>query len=305
MRPGNPGCPDDRRENLCDEERARGYIYLHRRLRDHPYWQDAARLKVWLHILFSARFRTIRTLWDGHRMTVPRGSFLTSASILARELRHSRKWITKFLHDAERDGEILWDRRPGRKWGMITVVHYDDYQTPGTAEAPAEAPAEGQQRDSRGTTKEGRLSKDDQGQGMKKQLSGSYPAEGVGRVFEAFKKATGKIRPPYAWEHVKIEAAIAENAGDWKPIAAFVGDVTAAAVADGQPIKWVTYALAAWAKKQEGRGKKASVGGQPPYYRPAKPPGRTRHADESKHGAELVGQLLGRLGFGKKKEGGS
>ena len=299
MRPGDPGCPDDRREDLCDEERARGYIYLHRRLREHPYWQDAARLKVWLHILFSARFRTVRTLWDGHRMTVPRGSFLTSASILARELRHSRKWTTNFLHDAERDGEIVWDRKPGRKWGMITVVHYDDYQTPGAAQTPAQAPAEGQQRDSRGTTKEGRLTNYDQGQGTKKQLSGSYPAEGVGRVFEAHKKATGQIRPPYPWEQERIKEVIAANAGDWRPIAAFVGDVTAAAVRDGKPVKWVSYGLAAWEKRHEERASEARTP-SPPYHGAAEVDRRSVAGDESKHGAELVGQLLRRLRLHRK-----
>lgn len=293
-----------------------GAILLWRRIFAHRYWNDGkpyTPLKAWIDCLRRASWAPHDRYYHGHLIHLERGQFVTSQPELAHDWRWGRSSVRRFLSRAQTEHEATIE---ATNWGtMITIVGLTSSPRGGPAAGPCFRPAKGQRKASERPAIEEGEEGGKEGKEETTQLprgdsvgSGSYPAEGVGRVFEAHKKATGQIRPPYPWEQERIKEVIAANAGDWRPIAAFVGDVTAAAVRDGKPVKWVSYGLVAWENRDGEWASGARQGHDvprdrvpsPPYHGAAEVDRRSVAGDESKHGAELVGQLLRRLRLPRK-----
>ena len=78
-----------------------GWIKLHRKIRDNPFWPKSRRytpLEAWLDVLMSANHAPAKNL-HGISTLVPveRGQFITSQVKLAERWRWNRKTVKKFL----------------------------------------------------------------------------------------------------------------------------------------------------------------------------------------------------------------
>lgn len=121
-----------------------GYIALHRRIREHPYWSDPDNLRAWLDVLFMAAWKERTIIVGGTRVTLQRGEFLASERYLSERWGWSRGKVRRYLEAAHTADEI----RPTNSTSNGTtyrVVKYDTYQddrpTNSTSNGPATVPA--------------------------------------------------------------------------------------------------------------------------------------------------------------------
>lgn len=120
-----------------------GYIALHRRIREHPYWQDPERLRAWIDILFMAAWKPHRRMVGTRQVFLPRGSFVASERFLAKRWHWSRGRARRFLDAARESREIepIGETGDGT---IYLVVKYEDYQdwrpTPDTTDETTTGP---------------------------------------------------------------------------------------------------------------------------------------------------------------------
>jgi hypothetical protein len=115
-----------------------GYILLHRKLVEHPVWNqlEPSVLKVMLAFLLRANWKS-QTWYDGQsQIEIPRGSFITSYPKMAEFCRLTLKITrTAFTH-LENLHFAAYQRAP--HWTMVTVLNYDSYQSPADEEGRVE-----------------------------------------------------------------------------------------------------------------------------------------------------------------------
>ena len=106
----------------------KGYILLYRDIRDHPIWQDKpfAMGGAWIDLLMMANYETRDILFNGRKITVKRGSFITSIKKLSEQWGWSRHKVSDFLDMLTSEGMITNDR--DNKKTVINIVNYDKYQ---------------------------------------------------------------------------------------------------------------------------------------------------------------------------------
>ena len=62
-----------------------GYIKLHRKLLDHPRYQDPEYMHVWVHMLMKACFADHEVLWQGKIVRLKPGQFTAGRKQIANE----------------------------------------------------------------------------------------------------------------------------------------------------------------------------------------------------------------------------
>lgn len=115
------------------------FITLDRKILEWEWYADSNTMRLFIHCLIKANWREKQ--WKG--ITIERGSFVTSGDNLSHQLNLSRKQILTSLKKLKKTGEI--STKGYNKFTLVTIVKYDDYQKINNEE--------GQQRDSKGTTK--------------------------------------------------------------------------------------------------------------------------------------------------------
>lgn len=134
---------------------AKGYIKLHRAIKDCWIWKDSepfTRGQAWIDLLLSANHSEKKILFEGNLKTIQAGQFLTSLVSLSDKWKWDRKKVRKFLDVLETDNMITTDRTAHGT--TITIVNWGKYQIEGTTDGTAEGQHMGQQWDnSRDTNK--------------------------------------------------------------------------------------------------------------------------------------------------------
>ncbi len=110
-----------------------GYIKLHRKMLQWEWYNDITTFRVFMHCLLMANWK------DGRFMgyDIPRGSFATSYSSLAKQTSLTVKQIRTSLEHLKRTQEVAVKRTP--KFSIITVINYCQYQDEGTVEGTQRA----------------------------------------------------------------------------------------------------------------------------------------------------------------------
>ena len=106
-----------------------GWIRLHRSLLDWEWWDDDKALKLFIYLLLRANIED--TEYKG--FSVPRGSLVTSYTILAQECGQSIKQIRGSLEKLISTGEVA--KRSTSKFSILTLNNYDKYQPMGSQKA--------------------------------------------------------------------------------------------------------------------------------------------------------------------------
>lgn len=105
-----------------------GFIKLHRSMLNWEWYQDINTKVVFLHCLLKANWETGR--FQG--VEVPRGSFVTSLSQLAKETGLTVKQVRTAINHLKETNEVA--SKTTSKFSVITINNYDKFQTEGKAE---------------------------------------------------------------------------------------------------------------------------------------------------------------------------
>ncbi|ELB38569.1 hypothetical protein OK7_04349 [Enterococcus faecium EnGen0024] len=107
----------------------KGWIALHRNIRDHWVYQEKrvfSKYEAWLDLLMDANHQNNKFLFDGQLIEVNRGEFITSVRQLCERWGWSNTKVNRFLKMSEDDQMLI--RKSDSKKTVITIVNYDFYQ---------------------------------------------------------------------------------------------------------------------------------------------------------------------------------
>ena len=113
-----------------------GWIKSHRKLLDWEWYNDINTTRLFIHLLLTVSIKDDN--WHG--VHVPRGSRITSRTILAEETNLSERQVRTALDHLISTNEIT--KQTTRQCTIITVVNYDSYQSEQRSDRPATRPME-------------------------------------------------------------------------------------------------------------------------------------------------------------------
>lgn len=122
-----------------------GYIKIHRSMLEWEWHKDPNTTALFLHCILKANWKDSR--FQG--VKVPRGSFISSISTLAKECGLTIRATRTSLQKLEMTGEI--SKKSTNKFSLITIVKYGNFQDTPT-ESDKQATNERQTNDKRATT---------------------------------------------------------------------------------------------------------------------------------------------------------
>lgn len=99
-----------------------GYIKLYRSLLNWEWYDDINTKTVFLHLLLTVSIA--ESQWHG--ITVPRGSRVSSYSVLAKETRLTERQVRTAISHLEMTGELTRYKHP--KFTVFAINNYDKYQ---------------------------------------------------------------------------------------------------------------------------------------------------------------------------------
>ena len=107
---------------------SKGWISLHRRIRNHWIWQEKPfdKRSAWIDLLMEVNHKDNKFLLGNELVEVPRGSTITSIRQLCDRWQWSNTKVTTFLKLLKEDGMI--DFKSDKKKTVITIANYDSYQ---------------------------------------------------------------------------------------------------------------------------------------------------------------------------------
>ena len=99
------------------------YIKLFRKITEWEHYTDGNTMRLFLHLLLNA-VHDKQTAYD---VPLQRGQYFTSYRQLQEDLNINIRYITESIKKLKQSGEIETERC---RWGtIITILHYDDYQS--------------------------------------------------------------------------------------------------------------------------------------------------------------------------------
>ena len=125
-----------------------GWISIHRKIQECDIWLDEEpfdRRSAWIDLLLLANHEDKSIIFDGHRIMVKRGQYLTSVRKLSVKWGWGKNKTLAYLRLLEECEMITRDADSRRT--LITIVNYDIYQN----EDVEQRTVSGQLRDSNGT----------------------------------------------------------------------------------------------------------------------------------------------------------
>ena len=113
-------------------ENNQGWIAIHRKLRDHPFWRERrkfSKAEAWLDILMSARWseEPEKLVYGNHVIECKRGQVCYSLSTWAERWQWSRSAVHRFFKVGTAMGHITTENVQNAV--RLTVVNYESYQS--------------------------------------------------------------------------------------------------------------------------------------------------------------------------------
>lgn len=106
-----------------------GYIYLHRKLREHWLYtenREFTKLEAWIDLLFEVNHKDNKFLLGSELVYVKRGSTITSKRKLSEKWKWSTNKVETFLKNLKVDGMLSY--KSDTKKTVITIENYEKYQ---------------------------------------------------------------------------------------------------------------------------------------------------------------------------------
>lgn len=108
---------------------AKGWICLHRQIQDCLIWLDDEpfdRRSAWIDLLLLANHEDKEILFDGKKVTIRRGQFLTSVRKLSERWGWSKDRTLRYLRLLEKLEMI--HRESNARRTLLTIIKYENYQ---------------------------------------------------------------------------------------------------------------------------------------------------------------------------------
>lgn len=104
-----------------------GYIYLHRKILEWPYYKSDSRYAhLWLHLLLKAVWTETRVDAGGKTITLKPGQFISGRNQLENETGIHNQFIKRALLRWESDQQIT--RHRSNKYSLFTILNWCDHQ---------------------------------------------------------------------------------------------------------------------------------------------------------------------------------
>ena len=104
-----------------------GWIKLHRKTLDNPIvMKDTDYLAVWMWLLLNATHSDHDTIYEGERITLKAGQFITGRKIISKELKINESKIQRILKTFEIEQQIEQQTNP--RCRLISILRWTDYQ---------------------------------------------------------------------------------------------------------------------------------------------------------------------------------
>ena len=105
----------------------KGFVLLHRKIMDVPFYKDAEASHLWVHLILKAKHAPEVVLTDLGEKVVGRGQLLSGRNSLAFETGLKPDRVQYLLRKFQKLGMVSWISHG--KFSVFTIVKYDDYQS--------------------------------------------------------------------------------------------------------------------------------------------------------------------------------
>lgn len=110
------------------EAAGKGFALIHRQFMDSKLYKDSQAVHLWLHLILKANYSPAVVKTDIGEMMVGRGQLITGRPTLVSETFIPDNKVKSLLRSFESKG-MLKVEAIGRKFSLITVLKYDDFQS--------------------------------------------------------------------------------------------------------------------------------------------------------------------------------
>ena len=113
-----------------------GWIKLHRKIRENPFWAEKPfdKARAWIDIILSANHEPNEFLLGNEMVSVDRGSYITSEKKLMAKWGWSKTKVRAFLSTLQKNSMII--KKSDRKKTTLEVLNYCIYQDSETTKKP-------------------------------------------------------------------------------------------------------------------------------------------------------------------------
>lgn len=110
------------------EATGKGFALIHRQFMDSRLYKDSQAVHLWLHLILKANYAPAIVNTDIGEMMVGRGQMITGRPTLVSETFIPDNKVKSLLRSFESKG-MLKIEAMGRKFSLITILKYDDFQS--------------------------------------------------------------------------------------------------------------------------------------------------------------------------------
>ncbi len=103
-----------------------GWICIHRKLGDHPYYGDSQFVHLWVDLLIHATHREIRMRFAGKIIVLKPGQLITSRALICRRTGIERSKCERLLTVMKSEHQI--EQQTSNTSRLITIVNWIEYQ---------------------------------------------------------------------------------------------------------------------------------------------------------------------------------
>lgn len=104
-----------------------GFIFLHRDIANHWVWKDGRIAHRWMDLLIQAEYENRTVFFDGVRVDLKRGQFVTTTRLLMGRWRTNPRTVLKVLDMFESDKMIRCKKT--NEMTIISICNFDEYQS--------------------------------------------------------------------------------------------------------------------------------------------------------------------------------
>ncbi|WP_142501302.1 DNA replication protein [Klebsiella sp. 2680] len=120
---------ESRRQQQPHTNSGKGFALIHRQFMDSKLYKDSQAVHLFLHLILKANHSPAVVNTDIGDMMVERGQLITGRPKLVSETFIPDNKVKSLLRSFEGQGMIRVESK-GRKFSLITVLKYDDFQAP-------------------------------------------------------------------------------------------------------------------------------------------------------------------------------
>ena len=104
-----------------------GWIKLHRKIIDHPFYGDPEFLSVWITLLLNATNVPINKNWNGKTITLKPGQLIASRKTMSFMTGVNQSKVYRVLKRLENEQQIEQQKSP--RSTIITITNWEKYQS--------------------------------------------------------------------------------------------------------------------------------------------------------------------------------